>query len=201
LPKLLVFLVYSNLRNVIPADFNREEKTMSRCYVIPLLIVLGIVPMAYSETIQEIELTDGSIIRATVMSMSQGLYQLRSETLGNVEIPAQRIKAIRSLHASDVLPRTSAEPAGPVPSLAEDQTIPTETPSAGDLQQSLMHDPAAMDKVLSLQDDPLVQSILSDEETMRAIQAGDIEALLNDPRIRTLMQHPTVKALGRAQGR
>ena len=32
---------------------------------------------------------------------------------------------------------------------------------------------------------------------MRAIEAGDIGTLLNDPKIRALMSHPTVQELGR----
>jgi hypothetical protein len=52
-----------------------------------------------------------------------------------------------------------------------------------------------MNKILSLQNDPLVQSILEDATTMRAIEAGDIGTLLNDPKIRALMSHPTVQGL------
>jgi hypothetical protein len=52
-----------------------------------------------------------------------------------------------------------------------------------------------MEKILSLQGDPLVKSILDDADTMRAIEAGDIGPLLNDPKIRALMSHPTVQGL------
>jgi hypothetical protein len=78
----------------------------------------------------------------------------------------------------------------------------TQTPpySAEDLQQVLQQDPAAMEKILSLQGDPLVQSILDDADTMRAIAAGDIGTLLNDPKIRALMSHPTLQGLSRGLG-
>ena len=58
-----------------------------------------------------------------------------------------------------------------------------------------------MSKILSLQDDPLVQDILRDERLMQAIHAGNLGALMNDPKIRALMSHPTVRDLGGQYGR
>ena len=58
-----------------------------------------------------------------------------------------------------------------------------------------------MNKILSLQDDPLMQSILSDEQLMQAIHSGNLGALMNDPKIRALMSHPTVQDLGGQYGR
>ena len=111
--------------------------------------------------------------------MNHGVYRLRSETLGEIEIPKHRVKAIRS---------PGIQTAGP------------QTPSVHDLQEALRQDPQAMNKILSLQDDPLMQSILSDESLMQAIEAGDLGTLLNNPKIRALMGHPTVQDLGRSYG-
>ena len=58
-----------------------------------------------------------------------------------------------------------------------------------------------MSKILSLQDDPLVQSILSDDRLMQSIHSGNLGALMNDPKIRALMSHPTVQDLGGQYGR
>jgi hypothetical protein len=61
--------------------------------------------------------------------------------------------------------------------------------------QSLLEDPVSRDKVLSLKDDPLVNDILQDEATMRAVQSGDLDALSHDPKIRALLRAPTVREL------
>jgi hypothetical protein len=161
------------------------------------LLVMFCVPLpASGDTLREVELTDGSILRAEVVSMSNGVYRLRSDTLGEIEIPELRIKAIRS-------PRVEATPPqmGPEPETASNPAVrvpptPALAPSTEGLQQAFQQDPAAMEKILSLQDDPLVKSILDDADTMRAIQAGDLGTLMNDPKIRALMSHPTVQDLG-----
>jgi hypothetical protein len=151
--------------------------------------------LASGETTREIELIDGSIIRAEVVSMSQGIYRLRSDTLGEIEVPEQRIKAIRSSAVETAAPRTAVKPEGESSTPGEALPTPAPAASAEDLQQVFQQDPAAMNKILSLQNDPLVQSILEDATTMRAIEAGDIGTLLNDPKIRALMSHPTVQGL------
>jgi hypothetical protein len=163
-----------------------------------ILFILATVcsPLSASgETMREIELVDGSIIRAEVVSMSRGIYRLRSDTLGEIEVPEQRIKAIRSSAVETATPRTEAKPERELPTPGEALLTPAPAASAEDLQQVFQQDPAAMEKILSLQNDPLMQSILNDASMMQAIEAGDIGTLLNDPKIRALMSHPTVQGL------
>ena len=45
-----------------------------------------------------------------------------------------------------------------------------------------------------------MQQILGDENTMRAVQAGDLSALMNDPKVRALMNHPTIRELSGQYG-
>jgi hypothetical protein len=166
-----------------------------------LVFVICCTPaLSFSETLREIELSDGSVIRAEVVSLSHGTYRLRSATLGEIEVPEHKVKTIRSLAEDANEPSTiggqegtSSLPVKPIPA-------PVATPSAEDLQQTLQQDPAALNKILSLQGDPLVRSILEDADTMRAVQAGDIGTLLNDPKIRALMNHPTVRELNGKYG-
>jgi len=168
-----------------------------------LLFILATVwfPLSASgETAREIELTDGSIIRAEVVSMSQGIYRLRSDALGEIEVPEERIKAIRLPKVETATPRIDGEPEKEVSAPTEALSPPAPASSAEDIQQVFQHDPAAMEKILSLQNDPLVQSILEDAGTMRAVEAGDIGTLLNDAKIRALMSHPTVQELSRGHG-
>jgi hypothetical protein len=69
------------------------------------------------------------------------------------------------------------------------------------MQSSLLADPETLGMVLDLQNDPLVQQILRDDETMRALQAGDLERLLGNPMVRALAEHPTVKGIAGRQAR
>jgi hypothetical protein len=167
---------------------------------------------AYGGSLREVELVDGSVIRAQVLSMDGKTYRLRSETLGEVEIPEYRVKAIRSPKAQGGTPQPHSTTTSPqqsqqeiVPTVADSPSIPANSPpmaipSSGDLQRAFTQDPAAMSSILSMRDDPLVQSILSDERLMQAIHSGNLGELMNDPKIQELMNHPTVRGLGSQHG-
>lgn len=163
-----------------------------------IFALCGLPFSAYAGALREIELVDGSLLRAEVLSMDGKVYRLRSDTLGAIEVPEYQVKAIRSPEESLVRPQITPEPTPSTASPSPTTSLPT--PSANDLQQALSQDPATMSKIISLQNDPLMQQILSDENTMRAVQAGDLGALLNDPKVRALMNHPTVRELGEQYG-
>jgi len=128
--------------------------------------------------LQDIELSDGSIVRAEVVSMDNGTYVLRSETLGRIEMPAAKISSISSGKVGQ-----------------QSNTVSPTTVQIDGIRKSIINDPEAMNKIQSLQGDPVVQNILNDADTMRAISAGDLGTLMNDPKIKALMQHSTVQEL------
>lgn len=66
-----------------------------------------------------------------------------------------------------------------------------------DLRQQLLQNPDTAREVMGMQNDPNVQAILGDPETMRAVQSGDLETLLADPKIRALMNDPRVQHMSR----
>ena len=151
-------------------------------YKLLILLAIFISSRAFAGPAQNIELTDGSIVRAEVVSLSGGTYTLRSDTLGEMRIPAAKIKSIT------------------IPEVAT-ATANSAAPSTADLdsiRNSLINNPTSMAKIESLQSDPLVQDILNDEATMRAINSGDVATLMNDPKIKALMEHSTVRDLSQS---
>lgn len=145
------------------------------------LLMLGALlsPLAVAGPTQNIELTDGSIVRAEIESLSNDVYVLRSDTLGRIEMPVSKVRTI-----------SSGKAAPPAAASAN-----AHAPQIDGIRKSIVNDPAAMDRIKSLQGDPLVQNILNDENTMRAINAGDLDTLRNDPKIKALMEHATVQEL------
>jgi len=69
------------------------------------------------------------------------------------------------------------------------------------MQGALLADPESRERVLSLQDDAEVQAILNDPATMRAIEAGDLSALMSDPKLQALLENPKVRGLVEQQAR
>ncbi|MGE0820552.1 MAG: hypothetical protein AB7G75_00625 [Candidatus Binatia bacterium] len=178
-------------------------------FLLPLLFPFN---LAHGETLREIELNDGSIIKAHVLSMDGTMYRLRSETLGEVEIPEYRVKTIRQLRTSSASQESQSPPI-PTPPAQDGNTEDTSdttsvaagsllsAPSvAAELQHSFSQDLNTMKMVLSLQDDPLVQDILGDAQLMQAIHSGNLGALMTDPRIQELIRHPIVQDLSDQYG-
>jgi len=149
-----------------------------------ILIAIFIPTLAQAGPVQEIELTDGSIVRAEVVALNNGTYTLRSDSLGEMEIAAAKIKTISNR----------------VGSTAAVNPDPSSAVNIEDLRKSIINDPNAMAKIETLQNDPLVQDILNDEATMRALSAGDLNTLMNDPKIKALMEHSTVRDITQSGG-
>ena len=143
------------------------------------LVAILIPAWVHAAPVQYIEFSDGSRVRAEVISLDDGVYTLRSEMLGEMRIPADRIKSISTRE----LAGTAA-----APGLSTQAQI-------NSMRESLLQDPNALAKIQSLQNDPLVKEILSDEAAMRAINSGDLETLTNDPRFKALMEHSTVREI------
>lgn len=69
------------------------------------------------------------------------------------------------------------------------------------MQGNLLADPDSLERVMSLQDDAQIQAILNDPATMRAVQSGDLGALMANPKIQALGRNPTVRGLVEQQTR
>ncbi|MGD9075056.1 MAG: hypothetical protein PVJ69_07580 [Desulfobacteraceae bacterium] len=138
--------------------------------IVGLLFVFGIsLGSAIAGEIKEIELKDGSVIYGEIVSFSGGVFTLRSKGLGTVKIEESKIRAIRS----------GSREGGKQGQIQQ-------------LQKRMMSDKEVVEMILSLQNDPDVQKILQDPEIMKAVNAGDMDALLSNPKFMKLLENPTI---------
>lgn len=82
-------------------------------YILLILLAIFIPAQAFAGPTQNIELTDGSIVRAEMVSLSDGTYTLRSDTLGEMHIAAAKIKSIATSELA------TAAASSPAPNPAE----------------------------------------------------------------------------------
>jgi hypothetical protein len=128
---------------------------------------------------REIELKDGSVVSGEVLSLTNGIYTIRSDSLGTVKLEESKVRAIRSIP--------------PVTSGASAEAVSASAGEVRSLQEKMMSDKEVMGMIQSLQNDPDFQKLLEDPEVLKAVQAGDIATLLGNPKFMNLLNNPTVK--------
>jgi hypothetical protein len=129
--------------------------------------------IATAAEMREIELTDGTIVTGEIVSLTGGVYTVRSATLGTLRIEESNIRTIRLKDSVG----SSANTGGEVMSL----------------QNKMMSDGEIMNMIQGLQNDPEFQEILQDPEIMKAVQAGDITTLVANPKFMRLLNNQAVK--------
>lgn len=130
-----------------------------------------------------IELTDGSVIRGEVIEAGDGLYRIRTQSMGELTLKESEIRTIGTGE-----PGSRREAVGDTGG----NGIGRETAA---IQRKILNDPALLNSITALKDDPAVDSIVHDPEIMRAIQAGDLGSLQKNKKIEQLLESPAIREI------
>lgn len=149
---------------------------MKRFWIFVLAVVVflatGIVGFAQENPEKVIKLKDGMILRGKVLFQDKETYKIESVILG-----------VLSVKASDVV---SVEDVAAVPIPAAQMDI---------YQKKIVNDPAVMDSVKALAQDPEVVEMLSDPELKSAVLRQDLNYLQNNEKFRKFSDNPSVKRI------
>ena len=149
---------------------------------INIFLFLWIVPSSsHAGVVSQIKLLDGSVIQAEIISFSNGVYKLRSKSLGTISVAEDRVQSIRP---------NKSQISG-TPAQLETADPPVEQKVQG-LQQKLTSDPKTMEMLLDLRKDPSMIGVLNDKDLMRAIQQGNLSTVIKNPKIQKLMKSKAV---------
>jgi hypothetical protein len=157
-----------------------KPELISGCMVTAILVLLTLTVAAAvvnAAEIREIELTDGSVVTGEVVSLSGGIYTIRSTTLGTLRIEASKIRSIRLK--------------GSAAARSDDRS------RVKSLEDKMLGDSELMDSISTLQNDPDFQKILQDPEIMKAVQTGDMGALMKNPDFMKLLNKQAIKDMNR----
>ena len=149
---------------------------------INIFLFLWIVPSSSHAGVRsQVQLLDGTLIQAEIISFSNGVYKLRSKSLGTISVAEDRVQSIRPNKS-----QISGTPA----------QLETADPPVGQkvqgLQQKLTSDPKTMEMLLDLRKDPSMIGVLNDKDLMRAIQQGNLSTVIKNPKIQKLMKSKAV---------
>jgi len=145
-----------------------------------LLLFITLSPAVHAGEVREIVLVDGSVIVGELVSLANGIYTINTATVGTLQVEDARIKAIRN---------KSGGIAEPLEALGQQEIMA--------IQQKMIADGSIMQLILALQSDPDFQEILQDESIMKAINHGDFNALMTNPKIVKLMEKSSVQEIKR----
>ncbi|MEE4356322.1 MAG: hypothetical protein V2I97_07615 [Desulfococcaceae bacterium] len=163
------------------------------CQCVKILLLAGGIMFwgmaASAAEIREIELKDGSVIRAKILSFSEGVYTLDSDVMGKLLIEDAKIREIRSPALGNQAPKT-------VQPDTQKSSMPGGTGlNLSGLQEAITGNPETMRIIMSLQDDPEMQKIIQDPALMQAVGNGDIGALLSSPDFLKLLENPKIREI------
>jgi hypothetical protein len=68
-------------------------------------------------------------------------------------------------------------------------------PQVQELQEKMVSDPGIMAQINLLLNDPEIQALLSDSKVQESVKAGDVGALLQNPRFMRILSNPRVKEI------
>ena len=147
-----------------------------------IFLFLWIVSSAsHAGVVSQIKLVDGSVIQAEIISFANGVYKLRSESLGTISVEEKRVQSI--------LPKKSQISGTPAQLETADPLVGQKVQG---LQQKLTSDPKTMEMLLDLGNDPSMIGVLNDKDLMRAIQQGKLSTVIKNPKIQKLMKSKAV---------
>jgi hypothetical protein len=138
-----------------------------------LVVLLSASAGSAKAEMREIELNDGSVIAGEIISLSDGIYTVRSASLGTLRIEASRIRVIRAPGATTSQNNSSSQ--------------------VDSLRNEMLSDAEIMNAIRTLQNDPDVQKILQDPEIIKAIREGDIGALMRNPEFMKLLDKQSIR--------
>lgn len=148
---------------------------MKRALMLWLFLAMLQTGAVLAGEIKEIELTDGTVLTGEVLSLANGMYTIRTGSLGDLKVADAKVRAIRPRGALSSSPQ-----AGPG---ADVRT----------LQNRMREDRDVMALIEQLKDDPQFRSALEDPAVMKAVSEGDVAALMANPRFLQLLRNPAVQ--------
>ena len=137
----------------------------------------------YAGEFSEIGLIDGSTIYGEILSFNDGIYTVKSSSLGTIKVDESDIREIR-VQSANTKNREYANPAN--------SSISSEVQS---LQTLMQNNQDIMAIIFSLQNDPDFQEIMSDPGILNSVNSGDIAALISNPKFMSLMNNHKVQEI------
>ena len=126
---------------------------------------------AYCGQMNKIELNDGSVINGEIVSFANGLYTIKTDTLGEIKLEQSKISQISS--------------AGQPGSLNQ--------PAIDSYKQKILGNPENTAIISGLANDSQIQDMANDPQIQEAVKSGDIQALMKNKKFMDIVNNPKMQ--------
>lgn len=172
-----------------------------------VLLLVSLCSISYAAGVkQRIVLLDNSVIVGEIVEMKDGIYTVKSDVMGEIMVPADKILEISKLDQArsatsqniDILDRSKKSahktPAKPrTIGGSDDLTIQQER--ANSQVQSMTMQEDFLENMMDLSGSANMLDVMSDPEVMDAISRNDYEFLMNNDKMKGLMESSEIKDL------
>lgn len=157
-----------------------SHKIMFICVVLSLILCNHGV---FAGELMHFELSDGSVIVGKIISFKDGVYTIKSDMVGTINIKESGVRIIRKASAVKDSGNTSKQATSQINKQVEA------------LKPQMLGDEKIRGMIFSLQSDPKFQEIMNDPAILNAINSGNIEALKSNQKFMNLINHERVRQI------
>ncbi|MDD3146082.1 MAG: hypothetical protein PHD82_02160 [Candidatus Riflebacteria bacterium] len=188
--------------------------SMVNCKALLMLLVISSiasVAFAASSPLQRIVLQDKTVLVGRIVEMKNGVYSVQTETLGTINIDADKIVEITSSDRSSESPKIGIIDGSHQRPDTEEAKRPVQpavqksSPDSADLSQqqeevnsqvrSMAMSGDFLDSMMNLSESSAMTDIMQDPEIMDAISRNDYEYLMNSEKMKNLMDSQEIKEM------
>ncbi|HAE40832.1 MAG TPA: hypothetical protein DCG57_19690 [Candidatus Riflebacteria bacterium] len=181
---------------------------MKKIALMLLLVLMSTLCLAAGMR-QRIVLLDNSVIIGEVTEMKDGVYTVVSETVGEIKIAADKVLEISKLDTDqssapakniDILDRDNKPAKRAVQQQSTSRTMASDDLKAQQERanakvQSMAMQEDFLDNMMNLSGSGNMVDVMSDPEVMEAISRNDYEFLMNNEKMKNLMESSEIKEL------
>jgi hypothetical protein len=91
----ILHLTYAANYLIVTLDSMEAEMTVKQSVFLLVVILLITASSAPAAEMREIEMSDGSVVTGEVLSLSKGIYTIKSDSLGTIKIDESKVRVIR----------------------------------------------------------------------------------------------------------
>lgn len=155
------------------------------------LLLLLAFPVGAAD-IKTIRLLDGSSLKGEVISLQNGVYTIRTPSLGLLILDDARVISIspgsQDPRSPDMGSQEKSGGGGILDTFMESIELDA-------IKERMMRDVDIMAAILELHNDPQLKKVLADPEIMRAVRNLDIEALTSNSKFKRLLDNLKIKKI------